>query len=310
MTRRVRVAGRIVPHAGRYRLTLTVHEGGSVWKRTMDSDSCADLAGAAAVVLGLFFEQNPAMTDATPRSRSGSRREAPGARREPSAEPPASPDAERDDAMDAEPPSTDEPPAEPRTEPAPSPAPRPSRPETQSPDFGERRRWHALLTVPVALLDLGPISDSALTYGGGLGLRLDAWRVIALGRLPRRTTLSARDFPDVDVEIERLGAELWVCRGWRAGPLELGPCLSAALEHRTARGVGPEVVGRSARALSLALGGGAVVQWFPLEWVALTGTALVRVESSRPRLVIDGLGEVARFGPAQVSFSLGPEWIF
>jgi hypothetical protein len=53
---RLRAEGTITrPHA-RFRLRLVMHFGDVVGERTIDSDSCGDLAGAAAVALGLLLE--------------------------------------------------------------------------------------------------------------------------------------------------------------------------------------------------------------------------------------------------------------
>jgi hypothetical protein len=57
--------------------------------------------------------------------------------------------------------------------------------------------------------------------------------------------------------------------------------------------------------LALALGGGVMADLHVVDWLAITGTAAVRAETSRPRLVIDDFGEVRRVGPAQASFALG-----
>ncbi|MFO7178970.1 MAG: hypothetical protein DIU78_009750 [Pseudomonadota bacterium] len=307
--RRVRATGHVVRQAGRYRLTLTLREGGSVWRRTLDSESCTDLAGAAAVVLGLFLDRNPseARSEARPSREARSRGEAgPPNESEARNETESTTSDPQRAANESESASAEGPTPEPREDPESTSASPPSRSESSV----DRRGWRIVIPAPVVLLDLGPLSDSQMTYGGGLGVHLGAWRLAALGRLPQRTTLRVPSLPQAEVELERFGAELWGCWGWRFGPLDLAPCITGAFDHRTARGAGRDVSGRTARSLGFALGGGAAVRLFPVEWAALTATAAARVETSRPRLVIDGLGEVARLGPAQLSFSLGSEWIF
>jgi hypothetical protein len=54
-TERVSAEGRIERIDKRYRLTLSVRDGAAVKERTIDSDSCVDLGGAAAVTLGLLL---------------------------------------------------------------------------------------------------------------------------------------------------------------------------------------------------------------------------------------------------------------
>jgi hypothetical protein len=53
------VDGRIAPLNGRYRLTLLVRSGEDVRQRLIASDSCADLAGAAAVTVALMLGVDP-----------------------------------------------------------------------------------------------------------------------------------------------------------------------------------------------------------------------------------------------------------
>src|SRR6185295_6374301 len=58
-------AGRVVKVGERYRLTLSVRETNGPRERTMESDSCADLAGAAAVALGLLLKSEPGTSGAS-----------------------------------------------------------------------------------------------------------------------------------------------------------------------------------------------------------------------------------------------------
>ncbi|HEY3495330.1 MAG TPA: hypothetical protein VGK73_11615, partial [Polyangiaceae bacterium] len=55
----LRAEGRIERTEGRYRLTLTVRDATGVRHRSIESDSCADLGGAAAVALGLLLRNEP-----------------------------------------------------------------------------------------------------------------------------------------------------------------------------------------------------------------------------------------------------------
>jgi hypothetical protein len=123
-------------------------------------------------------------------------------------------------------------------------------------------------------------------------------------------TLWSRDVPDIGVEVTRATAEIWTCRRWRANGLALAPCLTAGLDSAAARGVGPDVSARSLRSTSWVLGGGVVSHWYLADWVAVVGAVDVGIETSRPRLVIDGLGEVRQLGLVQVGLALGSEWIF
>jgi hypothetical protein len=83
-----------------------------------------------------------------------------------------------------------------------------------------------------------------------------------------------------------------------------------ALDWITARGLGPEVSSRAGRAKVLVLGAGAAAHLHLFDWLAIVATATVGVQTSRPRLVIEGLGEVGRIGAVRASLGLGPELIF
>jgi len=66
-TERVSAKGRIEKLERRYRLTLSVRDGATVKERTIESDSCVDLGGAAAVTLGLLLGRRKDARDAAQR---------------------------------------------------------------------------------------------------------------------------------------------------------------------------------------------------------------------------------------------------
>jgi hypothetical protein len=59
-TQRLRADGVIVRVGHRFRLTLTLLDASADRSRSIDADSCADLAGAAAVTLGLLLREDAA----------------------------------------------------------------------------------------------------------------------------------------------------------------------------------------------------------------------------------------------------------
>src|SRR6187399_1897247 len=54
---RLRAEGEIAHNKRHYRLTLSVRDGDANTQRVIDSESCSDLAGAAAVTLGLLMRR-------------------------------------------------------------------------------------------------------------------------------------------------------------------------------------------------------------------------------------------------------------
>lgn len=90
--------------------------------------------------------------------------------------------------------------------------------------------------------------------------------------------------------------------------------LTALDEHRrklhlTAQGFGQGVAPEVRRALWAAPSAGAVAQWHALKSLAFFAGATGYLELSRPRLVIEGLGEVSQLGPVAVRIMTGAEWI-
>lgn len=284
---RLRATGRIERRGSRYRLTLAVRDAGNVGERTVESDSCADLAGAAAVALGLLLENKRQEEEAAARTRTDT--SAGGASS--SAQKPAGSTAGAKDATEPED-ATD------------------SAPEDGAASEGDEgeRHVHALVMLPLLTLDAGQLPAASYGVGAGLGVRFDAFRVVAIGRYYAPVTLTTPSFQAASTKIHRLSAELWTGYGWRNGDLELTPSVTGALHHYTARGAGTFVASRAARTVAVALGGGLIADLHLLDWLALTGSAALRVETSRPRFVIDDLGEERRMGqtgPVHASFALG-----
>lgn len=116
--------------------------------------------------------------------------------------------------------------------------------------------------------------------------------------------------PDVGVDVDHASAEIAACKAVYGAALELAPCLSVGLERVTARGTGPGVSARSAQSTSVVVGVAGAAHFQVLENMALFALAGAGVPSSRPRLVLDGLGEVGQLGSLQISLALGTEWIF
>jgi hypothetical protein len=82
-----------------------------------------------------------------------------------------------------------------------------------------------------------------------------------------------------------------------------------ALEYLRARGFGDEVSPSSQRALWPAPSAGGIAHFHALESLAIFVGVTGYVEVSRPRIVIEGLGEVAQLAPAALGATFGVEWI-
>jgi len=322
-TERVRAQGRIERVDGRYRLTVRVHEGDAAKERTIAADSCVDLAGAAAVTLGLLLGRGATPADAGATTAGGAGTAATGgagtaatggagtqarggssgdasarasgagaAGAKQGADSATKPEARESDADEADADSS----------------------STRADDVesgGSAGSVHALLRAPVLTLDLARIPEPSLGFGAGLGARYAEWRLVASARILLDQTLWSEDFPDVGSRVSRFAAELAVCRGFRSDSFELAPCLTVGLDHLTARGTGPPNITRhTQRTTSVLLGGAAAAHYYFTDWMALFAGAGLAVATSRATLTVEGLGEVGHAGLVQVSVGIGPEWIF
>jgi hypothetical protein len=130
------------------------------------------------------------------------------------------------------------------------------------------------------------------------------------GRLSLKQTVDAPDSAGAfGAELQRMTGELSACHGFRLERFEVAPCVGLALEYLNARGFGDQVTPSSERTIWPAPGAGGVAHWYALESLAIFVGITGYVEVSRPRVVIDGLGEVARLPPAAVGVTFGAEWI-
>lgn len=281
-TERLSVEGSIVPANGRYRLTLVVRTGSEERNRVIASDSCADLAGAAAITVALLLG-----VDASALEEGADGAPLAGA---------AGADASKQGATDA---------SKKPSEPAKPPVVEPPPPATD-----DTAHWSALLRAPIAALDIGPLPRPAYGIGLGVGARYGTWRFVLSGRAWLEQSVNASD-PNANfgAELQRLTGELVACRGFRSYDFEIAPCLGLALEHLKAEGFGESVTPASQRAIWLAPGAGVVGHYYAMESLAFFLGVTGYVELSRPRIVVEGLGEVAQLSPVALSFTIGAEWI-
>lgn len=289
------VEGNITREAGRARLELLVRDGERREQREIASESCSALAGAAAVTLALLLGVENAESSANGDPTA--------------ADPNASGTAERSVGSDAATQVRTRGEDAARTENAEqdrgvAPA-RSARAEASS-----QRDWAFLVRAPIFAADVGPLPQPALGIGLGVGMRFRAWAVLLGAQLSREQSISSGlAQPGSGAELRRATGELLVCRGWRWGNLEASPCLGLSVEHVTARGFGDGVSARPRRALWPAPGISAALHWHTLKSLAFFASVSGHLELSRPRLLIQNLGEVRQLGPATLGAAIGLEWI-
>ena len=258
-----------------WHLTLVIHAGNLVGERKFDGASCADLAGAAAVTLALLVSSDqPLSTSELGRNGELEGTGSPA----PSSGPPPSP---------TDPATTPEPPAAPVT---------------------PRARWHALIGFPLASLGFGPLGRPSMGAAFAGGLELGKWSWVLQERAWLTQTFASETQPDVGAEIRRVDATLWTCRDLLPAPVEVAPCLTLSLQHVAARGEGAYVTPRTATGTWFAAGLGLRARYVLTPWFKVMGAADAQLETSRPRISLDGLGKIGQLGPASVTLVIGPEW--
>jgi hypothetical protein len=283
----LKAEGTITRIDSRFRLNLALRLGDIRGERSIDSDSCSDLAGAAAVAVGLLLQS--------------------------ATQPEGKPSAARDDGSSATGSGTatdsaktkvvTESPAKPSTPAAPADA----TPKTE-PD--RARSWRAFLQAPELAVNLGPLPKPSIGLAAAAGLSVEHWLFAASFQLPRGQEVTLRGPSGAGANLEHLSLSLWACRSWRASRFELGPCLTISLERLTATGTGAGVSPESRKAIWVSLGTAALGRLQLVDWLAITASAGAELEGARPTVRIDGLDDYRRLAPVALAFRTGVMWIF
>jgi hypothetical protein len=267
---------------GRFQLRLVLRDGELVGERIIASKACEDLAGAAAVTLSLLMSSESPLTEDQLRGENATSGTT-SSRSEPAAPKPS--------------------PAPEQPVPVPAPAPASAVAPTA-------RGWHLLLRLPAAALELGPLPKASLGLGLGLGARYGAWRLLAAGTLWKNQSIERREQPGQGADVGRLSAALAVGRGFRVERFVMTPFAVGTLEHVRARGTGAGVTPRESSASFISAGLG-LNGSLPLgDVAALVVEVSGRVQTARPVIAIEGLGDVRQLGAVALTSTLAAEWTF
>jgi hypothetical protein len=303
---RLHAKGRIVRSRRRYRLTLTIREGGDERERTMESDSCNDLAGATAVVLGLLLRHEPESDAVDKTSEAATAPQAPAGKPasppESSAADPQKSQARNDSSSSRRRPG----PANRATRPE---AP-PERSSSSKNAVDSERGVRFFVRAPELTLGFGALPGTSLGLGASVGLRLQSWHLGVRGRILGDRTLWASEPAWTGVDVSRAEVLLEVCRGFRSSRLELAPCVASGIERLSAGGAGTDVVARSSQVLVPVFAASGSAHLYVLDQAALVASAGLRIHAIRPEFLVDGFGSTGRLGAGEIYAGLGSEWIF
>jgi hypothetical protein len=101
-----------------------------------------------------------------------------------------------------------------------------------------------------------------------------------------------------------------VCRAFGTSGYDIAPCATIGLEHLSARDSGDFIQPQSGSVSWLSVGAGATARWHWFDFLALGVWAGARLETARPRILLEGCGEARRLAPVAVTLRAGPAWIF
>jgi hypothetical protein len=278
---------------GRFQLKLVIRSGGLVGERALESTSCEDLAGAAAVTLGLAMRSNEQQFEdaagATEPIGPPTLNGASGASESPDdtatkPEKPANAHDERETV--------------------------PALPVGHHSEVTPRSDWHVLIQAPLVAVSVGPLPGMDFGLGWAAGASFGSWRAFIEGEKWLEQNVPAENFPEYGADVDRSTLTVRACRALQLSPsLDVAPCLLLSVEHISARGTGEDIISRSQKATWVAPGAGAQGRLSVTSWLRVVATIDGRVEASRPQIAIDGLGTVDQLGPAALTVTVGPEWI-
>jgi hypothetical protein len=275
---------------GRLHLKLVVRAADLVGERNIEGKSCEDLAGATAVNLVLLLHSASPLGAAELEQQAGPTRAGQPAQSRPSTEQQPNP-----------------PPGTVPASPPPTAAPQATPPTPQAePSSGG---WRGLLQLPLAALEFGPLPQPSVGVAVAGGIERERWRFLVEANAWLPQTLPLADHAGSGAQVERVDAGVRACRAFPSGRFELAPCANVSVEHIWARGTGAHIAARTDQSTWVAVGAGAQGRLLLTGWFNLLAGVSAQFETSRPVIVIGGIGPVGQLGTVAVRIMLGCEWI-
>lgn len=313
-----------------FHLKLITRSGNLVGERSLDASSCENLSGAAAVSLALLMRSGEPLSagdlsskpsDGTPSNgatATGNASTTGSATGSGSATTAATPGSAQTDSTAPKPRSAaaggteakrtaESKTAEPKTDADESDAP-PSE-IIQRPIREPERKRRFLVQAPLAVMSLGPLPQPSWGVAFAAGAAFEDWRLQLGASAWLRQHIASEESPDFGADIDRLSGVFRACRTLSESRFEASPCLVLSLEHISARGNGPGVTARSEQATWLAVGLGAQGRLKLTNFLGILLGVDAQIETARPVIAIDGVGDLRQLGSAALTATVGPEWI-
>jgi hypothetical protein len=309
----LRAEGTIAKLDKRYRLDLVVRVRDLVGTRSIESSSCEDLAGAAAVEIGLLVHSAEVAAEPSRPTQPQTSSPGQGQGSEPSRSRSSGADARSSQK------TSDTSPAERASNGGKSEGKTEAESAAmeQAPSMESQRTWHVLVQAPVVELGVGPLPQSARGIGFALGLEYASWQLQLKGISWQRQNVPAAGWPGYGADVDRVSAAFWGCREFRSSWVGFSPCVTVGMERVSATGTGLAIAPSTQNAFGMTLGAGAQGRVYLASWIRLLMAVGGQIELSRPQISMDGEGtpwtsdrfKVYQFTPAVFSVALGLEWI-
>ncbi|HET7540073.1 MAG TPA: hypothetical protein VFK05_09375, partial [Polyangiaceae bacterium] len=172
-----------------------------------------------------------------------------------------------------------------------------------------QRTWHFRAQAPLAAMSFGPLPRPSWGLALAAGASFETWHFLLGGAAWLRQNVPAEQFPGYGADIARLSGTFKACHALGGSRFEVAPCLVLSLEHISARGTGPDVTARPQQTTWLAIGAGAQGRLSLASWLSLVVGIDAQIETARPLISVEGLGDLTQLGPAALTATIGPEWI-
>lgn len=167
-----------------------------------------------------------------------------------------------------------------------------------------------VLALPAASATFLLFPQASWGLRAGIGAEYFRWRFVLYAAWHPSVRVASDTFIDSAARVARVRAAFSGCRWWGSQRWEWAPCVGVSLQHLRVRGEGAQVLSRRATANWLAAGPGVAGRLHLTSMVALFAGIDVHLQTSRPRLSIEGQGLLQQVGLLDLTTQVAAEWFF